>query len=379
MGKIKEGTEMIVKKERRFELDVVKFFAIIFMITIHVYEYLGPYDQDSVMPDSAFRNVMEFLGGPLVAPILMFCMGIGMIYTKHNTPGDFLRRGIKLMIMGYTLNFLKLTLPQLIGKMLGSEEDFDIIGGLLCVDILTFAGAAFIIIGLLRKLHLSTFAICMLAFLLQGAGIWGVNLNIESDVLQGLAGILLPTGFWVAFPLTLWLVYPALGMVFGEFLQKTTDKREMYKKLMIVSATIFTACTVGLVYTGYDLRQFYAVCDNYYYHQTFISTIWTLPLILLAISLGFFLFRSFEDSKFGGLIGFCGANLNRIFIIQWLLISLTSSLVQAFELKLDLNPAMIVLLGFAFTAAALGIAKIIKKISLRRKEKKAAEKEKNLR
>jgi len=59
MGKIKEGTEMIVKKERRFELDVVKFFAIIFMITIHVYEYLGPYDQDSVMPDSAFRNVME--------------------------------------------------------------------------------------------------------------------------------------------------------------------------------------------------------------------------------------------------------------------------------------------------------------------------------
>ena len=133
-----------------------------------------------------------------------------------------------------------------------------------------------------------------------------------------------------------------------------------------------------------DVVKFFAIIfmitiHVYEYHQTFISTIWTLPLILLAISLGFFLFRSFEDTKFGRLIGFCGTNLNRIFIIQWLLISLTSSLVQAFELKLALNPAMIVLLGLAFTVAALGIAKIIKMISLRRKEKKAAEKEKNLR
>ena len=325
-------------KERRFELDVVRFFAIIFMITIHVYEYLGSYDQDNVMPDSAFRNIMEFLGGPPVAPVLMFCMGIGMIYTKHSTPGDFLRRGVKLMIIGYTLNFLKLTLPQLIGKLLGAEDDFDIIGGLLCVDILTFAGAAFIVIGLLRKLQVSTFAICTIAFLLQGAGIWAVNLNIESRILRGLAGVLLPTGYWAAFPLTLWLVYPALGMAFGEFLQKTTDKRGMYKKLMIISAAIHAACTAGLVYIGYDLRRSYAVCDNSFYHQTFIST-----------------------------------NLNKIFIIQWLLISVTVTLTALLELEFKLQPPMIVLLGLVYTAVALGIAKIIQSISGRRKIRKMKE------
>ena len=77
MGDEGGHAESIVQiKERRFELDAVKFFAIFFMVMIHVYEYLGPYDTDHVMPDSAFRNIIEFLGGPLVAPVLMFCMGI---------------------------------------------------------------------------------------------------------------------------------------------------------------------------------------------------------------------------------------------------------------------------------------------------------------
>ena len=368
MKKNAENTEANVQKnERLFELDALKFFAILFMVTIHVYENLGPYDTDYVMPDSAFRNIIEFLGGPLVAPALMFCMGIGMIFTKHNSPGEFIRRGIKLMITGYALNFFKLTFPQLIGKMIGIEDDYDLIGGFLCVDILTFAGAAYITIGLMKKIHLSIFSMCMIGCLLQATGIWAVNIHIESDVLRGLAGILLPAGFWAAFPLTLWLVYPTFGMAFGEYLKKTVDHREMYKKLLIISAVLFTACTAGLVYVGYDLRRSYAVCDNLYYFQTFISTIWTIPLILLVISLCFFLFVPLKDTKFGGLMRFAGVKLNTVFIVQWLLISAVNSTLNGLEIKLDLHPAVIVLLGLLFTAAALGVTKVIKMISSRKK------------
>ena len=47
MGDEGSHAESIVQiKERRFELDAVKFFAIFFMVMIHVYEYLGPYDTD---------------------------------------------------------------------------------------------------------------------------------------------------------------------------------------------------------------------------------------------------------------------------------------------------------------------------------------------
>ena len=156
-------------------------------------------------------------------------------------------------------------------------------------------------------------------------------------------------------------------MAFGEFLKKTADKREMYKKLMIISAVLFTACTVGLVYVGYDLRHSYVVCDNLFYFQTFISTIWSLPLILLAISACFFLFGPLENTKFGRLVSFSGTNLNTIFIVQWILVSAAKSTVDATEAKLDLHPSVIVLLGFIFVAAAIGITGGIKAISLRRK------------
>lgn len=40
-----------------------------------------------MIPDSALRNIIEFAGGPLGAPVFMFSMGIDMMYTRHNSPG----------------------------------------------------------------------------------------------------------------------------------------------------------------------------------------------------------------------------------------------------------------------------------------------------
>jgi len=127
-----------------------------------------------------------------------------------------------------------------------------------------------------------------------------------------------------------------------------------------------------------DVVKFFAIIfmitiHVYEYHQTFISTIWTLPLILFAISVCFFLFRSVEDTGFGRLIGFFSTNLNKIFIIQWLLISVTVTLTALLELEFKLQPPMIVLLGLVYTAVALGIAKIIQSISRRRKIRKMKE------
>ncbi|MEE5991308.1 MAG: heparan-alpha-glucosaminide N-acetyltransferase domain-containing protein, partial [Lachnospiraceae bacterium] len=122
-------------KGRQFEVDLVKFLAIPFMISIHFYEQFGAFDYKRELPDSVFRNMMEFIGGPLAAPVFMFSMGIGMVYTSRSTTKDFIRRGIGLLLAGYSLNFVRQTLPQLIGMAMGIDSGMDIIGGLLCVDI----------------------------------------------------------------------------------------------------------------------------------------------------------------------------------------------------------------------------------------------------
>ncbi len=89
-----------INTERQTEIDWLKIFAIFFMVIIHVYEELSIINHD-IMPDSAFRIIIEFLGGPLAAPVFMFSMGIGMVYTKNASAEAFAKRGIKLLVLGY--------------------------------------------------------------------------------------------------------------------------------------------------------------------------------------------------------------------------------------------------------------------------------------
>ncbi|SMC56101.1 hypothetical protein SAMN06296952_1749 [Oscillospiraceae bacterium] len=305
---------------RLFEIDAVKFFAIFFMICAHVYEQFGSFDHHGTMPDSIYRNLVEFIGGPLAAPVFMFCMGIGMVYTRHDTPSEFIRRGLKLLITGYLLNFFRQTVPMLIGMALGVETGLSLIGGLLNVDILPFAGMAFITIGLLKRLGLKPYQMLFFAVILQGAGIWATKIDIPSVALATLVGLILPGGAHVAFSLMLWLVYPVLGILFGMRLKETKDRGDLYKKILLPAVLFFAAYSLTLLFFGYDIRLIYALYKDSYYNQTLLHTLWILPIILIAVSTSFFVYRRLENSILGRFMTYCSTNLTSIYITQWLLI-----------------------------------------------------------
>lgn len=355
---IEKGDNMgsFTNKGRQFEVDLIKFLAIPFMVCIHFYEQFGAFDYKSGLSDALFRNVMEFIGGPLAAPVFMFSMGIGMIYTGRNTPEDFMRRGAKLLLTGYSLNFVRQTLPQLIGLAMGIDSGIDITGGLLCVDILPFAGMAFLSVGLMRKLKLSSVQICLTAFLLQSVGIHFVRIHMEPGVIQNLLGLLVPTGEWTSFPLTLWLVYPSLGMVFGEYLMKCEDKAKAYRRIMIYSAVFFISLTSGLLYTGYDVRMIYALCGDSYYHQNLISTLWITPIIMAVLSACYFLFAKAEKNRTGMFISYCSINLNTIYIIQWLIIAYSVAIGILTGLEKTRSPLIIFSGGITVTILSIMIS-----------------------
>lgn len=338
---------------RQFEVDCVKFFAIPFMVCIHFYEQFGAYDYVNDIPNTLFRNMIEFVGGPLAAPIFMFCMGIGMIYTKHSSSSDFKRRGVKLLITGYALNFFRQTLLQLIGMMVGIETDIDIIGGLLCVDILPFAGMAFLFIGLMKKCKFSTIRICEMTFLMQAIGIWATKLHMKPSVFQNLLGLIVPTGKWTSFPLTLWIVYPALGMLFGKYLEKCEDKDRIYRNLMFYSMVFFAIYTVGLLYIGFDIRKNFALYKDSYYHHNIISTLWTIPIIIIALSTCHFLFGKLEQTKLGEFIRYLSENLNTIYIIQWLIIAYSVAISILLGIDKTYSPIIIIIGGFIVTFVAV--------------------------
>lgn len=345
-----------INSGRQFEADAVKFFAIPFMVCIHFYEQFGSFDHEVKVPGTLFRNVIEFAGGPLAAPVFMFSMGIGMIYTRHDSPQDFIKRGGKLLLIGYLLNFFRQTLPQLIGLAMGIGTELDIIGGLLCVDILPFAGMAFLTVGIMKKWKLSAIQICETAFLMQAAGIWSTRIHLKPGVVQNLLGLIVPTGKWTSFPLTLWLVYPALGMIFGEAMMKCTDKDKMYRKLMICSAVFFSAFTAGLLYIGYDIRNIYALCGDSYYHHSIIAALWITPIIISALGTCYYIFGKAENTRIGSFIRYCSVNLNTIYIIQWLVIAYSAAVSILLGTRKTCDPLVVISGGIIVTAVSIVIS-----------------------
>ena len=353
-------------RKRSFEIDAVKFFAVIFMICAHAYERFGAFDYEGTLPDSLYRNLVEFCGGPLAAPVFMFCMGIGMVYTRHGTPSDLIRRGIRLLLTGYLLNFFRQTVPMLIAMALHIETGFSLMGGLLNVDILPFAGMAFMTIGLMKKRSISSHVMCVIALLLQAVGIWATKLHIGSVTVATLLGLLLPSGEHVAFPMTLWLIYPTAGIMFGEMLKASEDRRSLYVKALIASSAFFVSYNAALIYCGYDIRLSYALYEGSYYYQTLISTLWILPIVMIALSLSYLVLSSIEQTLIGRFMRYCSINLTTIYIIQWLLIGYGTGVGILLGFTSTDSPIVITMIAAALMVSAVLISLICVKVKGRK-------------
>lgn len=353
-----------VNTSRQFEVDCVKFFAIFFMICIHVYEQLGNYDYHNMMPVGFFRNTMEFLGGPMAAPVFMFTMGIGMVYTRHNSPGAFINRGWKLLFMGFALNFFRETLLEILGNfLLGMDYSFEYIAdGFLNIDILQFSGMSFLVVGFMKKAGIGTKRMLMIGVLMQAIGMWASHLTFSSVIHGNLLGLLFPTGEKVAFPFSLWCLYPLSGMIFAEYLQRVCDKDRFYRIILISGVVVALAFTSCFCWIGYDIRYIYALAENSYYHQTFIGVVWIGAFVLIELSISRLLINKVELTMAGTFICFCSRNLNVIYIIQWLIIAWMVAFVTAMNIEVKLRATGIILVGLLVSSLAIGMIALWKRI-----------------
>ena len=356
-----------VASKRLYEVDVVKTFAIFFMVTVHALEHLSGIDFLRIMPDDALRNIVEFTGGPLVAPVFMFTMGIGMIYTRHNQPLDFIKRGVKLVIGGFVLNFFRATLLYMIADAIGVDpgSEFSTFETFFIADVLHFAGLAFILVGILRAIKLRTYMIFILSLLMLGGGML-TSASIEPCTVPSmLLGFITFTGITCAFPLMLWFVYTAAGMVFAEILKKTEDRSSLYQKVLAASGAVLVVTVVVLMMTGYDIRNIYTLTHQAYYEQDFIHLLVTLSSVLVELSLAFFVFRGVEGTTLGRFVGFCGVNLNTIYVFQWLLITATRTTIVTLELS-EVGDVGIVPAGLILAVTAMGLTVLWNKVRKKR-------------
>ena len=357
----------VVNKGRQLEFDVAKALAVFFMVIIHVHDNMSLHY--SGMPTNAYHLFLEFIGAPMAAPMFMFAMGVGMVYTKHDSSTDFARRGVKLIIIGYVLNFFRETLLMLAADMLSIETSYkkDLIDTIGTVDILQFAGMAFLIVSLMKKLNMKKWMMLCVAILVQAVGTVSIGcFDYAPKVVQYLLGLLFYTNKYISFPTALWLVYPILGICFAGILRRVIDKKTFYKTVLVISSVGLAGISIGTLFIGYDIRKYFVSAEATYYQQNLFSTLWIACILGVSISAYYFI-SIFVKRRMLDIVKYISSNLNAIYIIQWLLITYAIAMKEI--IGLDSLPAnMIIPVGIVVTICSIGIAWLCNAVKERRKE-----------
>jgi len=295
------------------------------MILVHCYDY-SPIYLSSDGAISPLGTLIEFLGAQPAAPVFMFCMGIGLVYTRHNSPGEFARRGIKLFITGYLLNLYRTAFVVAGGLTgaLGEQSPMPLVWAFaLCVDILPFAGLAFLFFALMKRLKISNiFATLIVLLMLVVANVLPV-VGEGREWYSYVAGLLWYQSNFTSFPLMQWLPFPMMGVLFGKKLKETDNKRHFYLLTLAIGIIALALTTCIALRQGIDLRTFFTTD---YFRMTPLSLTWSLGIVLTLLSAYYFLVRDLGECWLRRLATFCSRNINKIYLWQWILITPISAL-----------------------------------------------------
>ena len=152
---------------RQPELDLLKAFTVAFsMILIHVFDW------DTTMFDPGFvmKLISKVGAGIWGAPVFMFAMGMGLKYGHRQTPGEAAWRGLKLLAFGQMLNLCRYAIPFGLGAAMGIRYTgaYQMLN--FSVDIMQFAGLAFLLTALTWKLGMRSWQTLLLALGMSVAG-----------------------------------------------------------------------------------------------------------------------------------------------------------------------------------------------------------------
>lgn len=325
------------KRVRIDGFDIARGMAVIFMIAIHVQMVYSTPEASG----SLFGYLLEFLGGPLAAPVFMLLMGASFAFSKNRGTMDGIKRGLTIIFYGYLLNLFRAVLPALIYRLLLSDMGIengvipDSLGYsklLLFGDILQFAGIALIVLTLLRKYRLNYPIIIAISCVIPLISplLWEVKVNLPlighiTDLLWGdepLSGFMENSISFPAFP---WLVFPLLGFVVGNVLKQSANINRTMGIMALVGLLLLVPGTVLLVLDfDYQLNDYYHARFGFIIFMTGIVLIWLYICQIVANSAVIMPVRSFITN--------CSRNVTSIYSIQWIIIIWLVFLIPVYSL-----------------------------------------------
>ncbi len=230
-------TDKEVNRGRQPEIDCLKAFCIVPMILLHVFEECA--EELGLAYD--MLHVLEVLTG---AAAFMMCMGLGSRYSRKQTVQHFVERGVGLLTVGQLLYLLRDAIPDLIAWWATGEERF-LSASLLVfeTDILTFAGLAFLLLALLKRLKLSDGAILGLGLGMNVAALllFQVFQTTGSFLADQVLGLFVVTKAESYFPLCCYFLFVAFGHALGGVYLRIRDKDALANRVLTIGVPAVVA------------------------------------------------------------------------------------------------------------------------------------------
>lgn len=356
---------------RQIEVDLAKALSIIWMIFIHAFEQLPNIEGSG---GSGEYILMRVLNTIFAATIFMFCMGLGMGYTKKNDPNLIILRGLKIFIIGALLNFFRMCLSMIITNMVtpGTFSTEKILIELFQNDILFFAGLAMMLFGLLKKLRIPGWVVLIISVVMSilGTIFKGYDLhNVYGNTIVGwfIATDYPGTQFQTTsfFPLLNWFIFVAAGYCFAWVLKRVQKKGRFYIILGCISA-ICIGLYIGIcVNPGYGLfKEDFRVTYHIATYDALIGICGSLFAFSLFYWLSFILPKFIKNGA-----SMMSKHINTIYCIQWLIYGNLTNIYLVCAPDLRFKAWEVALYGFGILVFSVAAAWSYKDVIMKRIKK----------
>ena len=308
------------KRIRIKEFDVARVFAVIAMIAVHTEFAIYNYENET------FAIFFDYLGSPFAAPVFMFILGANVYLSTKNSPKQLLTRGISIFATSVLFNIVCHALPFFILDFKNQTTNYaeNALHWVFAVDILTFAGLAFIFFALVRKFNLNKYVLAAIGIICPVLNIILTrNFPIDFDkhtVPAVITAVFYNSSITGYFSFLSWIIFPIAGYIFVQILDKVENKNKFYLKVGGVCITAYL--TMVLVsYQWFPQLPFIEFIEEYSYYQMHpFNAVGTIFFCIGWISVMYFTSKVLPKAL-DRHIARWNKNLTAIYLIQWFLIN----------------------------------------------------------
>ena len=329
----KQMTHKVFSKEicntgRQIELDIGKALPILCLPFVHCIIECCTDDQLLSGIPYLFDSV---IGGPLSAPLFLFCMGATIHYSRISSPGGLAKRGLKLIGFGFLLNICRFLIPFLIGYSVTGDAEKYLVPlpfWLFGNDVLMFAGVAFACLALMIKLRIPKWLMFVIALIFSVGGTCLRGTDLGGDVLNIIGGWFIGTvnakdQIVSDFPLLNWMIIPTCGYIFGWLLRRVQNKKRFY---LYISPAMLVVAAAGFIFGINGEIGMFGEGQNAYYHlythDAFLCIAATLGLLGVYYAISHILPKAILR-----FFSYISRNITKFYCIHWVYVRLITNVI----------------------------------------------------